>query len=56
MPVESLFIFLLIISGNFLAELFNCRFQKKTNRCNCVKTFFWLFNTPIFCSFTNTPS
>jgi hypothetical protein len=28
MQIESLFIFLLIVSGNCLAELFPCRFQK----------------------------
>lgn len=40
MPIESLFIFLLIISGNFLAELFPCRFQKKLTDVIALKHFF----------------
>lgn len=40
MPVESLFVFLLIISGNFLAELFPCRFQKKLTDVIALKHFF----------------
>lgn len=40
MPIESLFIFILIISGNFLAQLFPCRFQKDLTDIVLLKHFF----------------
>jgi hypothetical protein len=54
MPVESLFIFLLIISGNFLAELFPCRFQKDLNDIIALKHIFG-FLTLLFFVVLQTP-
>ena len=39
MQIEGLFIFILIISGNFLAELFPCRFQKALTDVIILKHF-----------------
>ena len=54
MPVESLFIFLLIISGNFLAELFPCRFQKDLTDIIALKHTFG-FLTLLFFVVLQTP-
>ena len=48
MQIESLFIFILIISGNFLAELFPCRFQKKLADVVALKHFFGLLTLLFF--------
>ena len=54
MPIESLFIFLLIMSGNFLAELFPCRFQKDLTDIIALKHFFG-FLTLLFFVVLQTP-
>lgn len=54
MPIESLFIFLLVISGNFLAELFPCRFQKRLTDIIALKHFFG-FLTLLFFVVLQTP-
>ena len=54
MPIESLFIFVLIISGNFLAGLFPCRFQKDLTDIIVLKHFFG-FLTLLFFVVLQTP-
>jgi len=54
MPIEGLFIFILIISGNFLAELFPCRFQKDLTDIIVLKHFFG-FLTLLFFVVLQTP-
>jgi len=54
MPIESLFIFILIISGNFLAGLFPCRFQRHLTDIIVLKHFFG-FLTLLFFVVIQTP-
>ena len=50
MPIEGLFIFILILSGNFLAELFPCRFQKALTDVIIFKHFFGFLTLLFFVS------
>jgi len=50
MQIEGLFIFILIISGNFLAELFPCRFQKALTDVIIFKHFFGFLTLLFFVS------
>jgi len=54
MPIESLFIFILIISGNFLAGLFPCRFQRDLTDIIALKHCFG-FLTLLFFVVIQTP-
>lgn len=50
MQIEGLFIFILIISGNFLAELFPCRFQKALTDVIVLKHLFGFLTLLFFVS------
>ena len=50
MRIEGLFIFILIISGNFLAELFPCRFQKALTDVIVLKHLFGFLTLLFFVS------
>ena len=51
-PLYTLFIFILIISANFLAQLFPCRFQKALNENMYLKHIFGLLTLNFFVTLT----
>ncbi len=51
-PLYTIFIFILIISANFLAQLFPCRFQKALNENMYIKHIFGLLTMNFFVTLT----
>lgn len=51
-PLYTIFIFILIISANFLAQLFPCRFQKALNNNMYIKHIFGLLTMNFFVTLT----
>jgi len=51
-PLYTIFIFILIVSSNFLAQLFPCRFQKALNENMYLKHIFGLLTLNFFVTLT----